>query len=63
VRFLVLALLTLWFGPRIVELMGTLFRRHGIWIVAGLAVVALLGWLLSRKRSKAKSVKQTVIRD
>src|ERR1700739_2668174 len=28
VRFLVLALLTLWFGPQVVGLMGTLFRRH-----------------------------------
>src|SRR5437879_12953522 len=28
VRFLVLALLTLWFGPRIMELAGGIFRQH-----------------------------------
>jgi len=55
VRFLTLALLTLWFGPQIVELMGTLFRRHGIWILIGLAALALLGWTLSRKRNKARA--------
>jgi membrane protein YqaA with SNARE-associated domain len=49
VRFLTLALLTLFFGPQIVDLVGTLFRRHGLWILIGLAVLATLGWTLSRK--------------
>jgi membrane protein YqaA with SNARE-associated domain len=52
VRFLVLSLLTLWFGPRIVELMGGLFRRHGIWVVAGIAALAALGWILSRNKNR-----------
>jgi membrane protein YqaA with SNARE-associated domain len=53
VRFLTLALLTLWLGPQVVELMGALFRRHGIWILIGLAILAVLGWALSRRRNKA----------
>jgi membrane protein YqaA with SNARE-associated domain len=55
VRFLVLSLLTLWFGPRIVELMGTIFRRHGFWLLAGLVILGLLGWVLSRKRAVARA--------
>jgi membrane protein DedA with SNARE-associated domain len=55
VRFLTLSLLTLWYGPQIVELMGTLFRRHGIWIFIGLATLAVLGWALSRRRNKARA--------
>ena len=42
VRFLVLALLTLWFGPQIVGLLGTVFRQHFYWV---LAVVALGMWI------------------
>src|ERR1700729_3329954 len=38
VRFLVLSLLTLWFGPQIVGLLGMVFRRHFYWV---LGVVAL----------------------
>src|SRR6202046_2004827 len=46
VRFMALALLTLWFGPQIVGLMASVFRRHIYWVlgtveagVAGLVVV------------------------
>src|SRR3984885_8734320 len=35
VRFLVLSLLTLWFGPHIVELLGALVRGHLSWPVGG----------------------------
>jgi membrane protein YqaA with SNARE-associated domain len=56
VRFLVLSLLTLWFGPQIVQLAGTLFKRH-FYVVAGVIVLAAaLVWLLQRRgkrRSKA----------
>ncbi|MGO9541915.1 MAG: YqaA family protein [Terriglobales bacterium] len=54
VRFLIEALLTLWFGPQIVTLTGNLFAHHFVWIVAGVAVLAV-GWLLWRwaKRSRA----------
>jgi membrane protein YqaA with SNARE-associated domain len=51
IRFLVLSLLTLWFGPQIVGLAGTVFRQHFYW---GLAVVAvgILIWLLLRWRKR-----------
>jgi membrane protein YqaA with SNARE-associated domain len=55
VRFLVLSLLVLWFGPEIVQLAGVLFRRHFLWVFA--VVVAAVGaWLLVRFRRKAKEV-------
>jgi membrane protein YqaA with SNARE-associated domain len=53
VRFLLLAWLTLWFGPQIVELAGALFRRHIDWVVGALVLgVALwLAWRLREKQS------------
>ena len=50
VRFLVLSLLTLWFGPQIVGLTGTVFRRHFYWVLGAVALGVLI-WLL-RWRSK-----------
>jgi membrane protein YqaA with SNARE-associated domain len=55
VRFLVLALLTLWFGPQIIELTAVVFRRH-IYGVLGVVVIAVGTWLLvqwSGKRRRA----------
>jgi membrane protein YqaA with SNARE-associated domain len=49
VRFLVLALLTLWFGPQIVELAGAVFRRHFYWVLVVVAAGVLI-WLLLRWR-------------
>jgi hypothetical protein len=49
VRFLVLSLLTLWFGPQIVGLMGTVFRQHFSWVLGAIAG-GLLVWLLMRRR-------------
>jgi membrane protein YqaA with SNARE-associated domain len=57
VRFLVLSLLTLWFGPQIVGLMGSVVRQHFSWILGAIAG-ALLVWLLMRRsrRGKVKSL-------
>ena len=52
VRFLVLSLLTLWFGPQIVGLVGTLFRRHFYWVLG--VVAGGLVWSL-RRRSKRRA--------
>jgi membrane protein YqaA with SNARE-associated domain len=50
VRFLVLSVLVLWFGPQIVGLLGGAVKRHWIWILAaGLAGVCL--WLALRRRT------------
>ena len=53
VRFLVLALLTLWFGPQIVGLVGTVVRRHIFWVL-GVVVLGVGTWLIVR-RSKASA--------
>jgi len=49
VRFMVLSLLTLWFGPQIVGLTGKLFREHFYWVV-GAVVAGIVVWLLLRRR-------------
>ncbi|MGC2173814.1 MAG: VTT domain-containing protein [Candidatus Sulfotelmatobacter sp.] len=54
VRFLVLSLLTLWFGPQIVGLTSTLFRRHLYWVLA-LVLVGVLIWLLRRRKKSIAS--------
>jgi membrane protein YqaA with SNARE-associated domain len=53
VRFMVLALLTLWFGPRIVELTGTLVRQHFSWLLGAVAGGVLV-WLLMRRSKRRK---------
>jgi len=55
VRFLTLALLTLWFGPRIVSLLGTLFRQHISWLL-GAIVIGLFIWLVTRRRRRRKKL-------
>ena len=53
VRFLVLAIFTLIFGPEFVQVSGALFSKHGRWVLAGAAVVAII-WLSVRAlRSKS----------
>jgi uncharacterized membrane protein YccC len=59
VRFLIEALLTLWFGPQIVTLAGNLFAHHFIGILLG-AGVLLVAWLVWRaKRQKAENKNAT----
>jgi membrane protein YqaA with SNARE-associated domain len=50
VRFLVLALLTLWFGPQIVGLIATAFRQHIYWVLAVIVVGILVGLVLWRRK-------------
>jgi membrane protein YqaA with SNARE-associated domain len=54
VRFLTLSLLTLWFGPQIVGLVGALFRRHFYWVLPVVVLGALI-WLLWRRKKRAAS--------
>jgi membrane protein YqaA with SNARE-associated domain len=53
VRFLIEALLTLAFGPRIVWLVGGLFRHHFKWVLA-VAAVALLAGFAWWRRNRAR---------
>ena len=54
VRFLIEALLTLWFGPGIVTLMGNLFAHHFLWIVIVLAALFVPGWLILRRAKRRR---------
>jgi membrane protein YqaA with SNARE-associated domain len=47
VRFLVLSVLVLWFGPQIVEVFGGVLKRHWISVVAAVMLGACL-WLVVR---------------
>ena len=55
VRFLVLSVLVLWFGPQVVALFGGVFKRHWIWILT-LAVGGVSLWLVLRRRRSASAV-------
>jgi membrane protein YqaA with SNARE-associated domain len=55
VRFMVLSLLTLWFGPQIVDLTGKLFRQHFYWVL-GAVVAGVAVWLLLRRRANARKL-------
>jgi membrane protein YqaA with SNARE-associated domain len=56
VRFLVEALLTLWFGPRIVAMTGTVFSQHYglILAIVGELLGAWLIWRMLKRRSEEK---------
>jgi membrane protein YqaA with SNARE-associated domain len=54
VRFLTLALLTLWFGPQIVGVMGTIVRQHLAWLLGAVAGGVLV-WLLMRRSKRRKA--------
>jgi membrane protein YqaA with SNARE-associated domain len=53
VRFLVLSLLTLWFGPQIVGLMGTVVRQHLAWLLGAIGGGVLV-WLLMRRSRRRR---------
>ena len=55
VRFLVLALLTIKFGPKVIDLVGSLAREHMGWLVGGvIAISALIALFLKRKRRRSE---------
>jgi len=54
VRFLILALLTLWFGPQSVGVMGMVVRQHFSWLLGAIAGGVLV-WLLMRRSRRRKA--------
>ncbi|HVI06900.1 MAG TPA: VTT domain-containing protein [Candidatus Binatia bacterium] len=54
VRFLVLALLTLWFGPHIVQLIGDVLHKHVYWLASAILVIVVLGFLMRSRRKKKR---------
>lgn len=62
-RFLIEAILTLYFGPGIVTLTGSLFAHHFLWILAGMGAVVAL-WLIRRRKKRAnQKIKNPAIED
>jgi membrane protein YqaA with SNARE-associated domain len=55
VRFLVLSLLTLWFGPQIVGLMGSVVRQHLGWLLGAVGGGVLVWLLMRRSRRRRRS--------
>jgi membrane protein YqaA with SNARE-associated domain len=51
-RFLILSALTIRFGPQIVTLMGVLIRQHLVATLLGVAALALIIYLISRRKSR-----------
>jgi len=58
VRFLVLSVLTLWFGPQIVQLAGSLFKRHFYWALAAVIAIGVLVWHLRRTKKKKSAAQR-----
>lgn len=54
VRFLIEALLTLWFGPQIVTITANAFAHHFLAILGGVAVL-LLAWILWRRTKRSRT--------
>jgi membrane protein YqaA with SNARE-associated domain len=55
VRFTVISLLTLKFGPDIVRITGTIFREHFGWVLAALALGLLVWLVVIRKRTRSRT--------
>ena len=58
VRFTFWSLLALVYGPQIVELAGSLFRRHFYWVLGAVLVGLLLWWLLRRGKIKKLAARE-----
>jgi membrane protein YqaA with SNARE-associated domain len=58
VRFFILALLTLYFGPQIVGFLGAIIRGHAYWVVVLVVVAGLVTWLVWMTK-KSRSRRQT----
>jgi membrane protein YqaA with SNARE-associated domain len=61
IRFLILSLLTLYFGPQIVGMTGQIFRRHFLWVLMAIALAVLLWvaqWRTRRRKKESGSVAQ-----
>jgi membrane protein YqaA with SNARE-associated domain len=50
VRFVILSLLVLWFGPQIVGFFETVVRRHFGWLLGLMAGAVLVWWVMRNKR-------------
>jgi membrane protein YqaA with SNARE-associated domain len=56
IRFVILGILTLVFGPQFIELAGHVFREH-FSVVVGVAIGAITAWLVMRERTKRRRIR------
>ncbi len=54
VRFTVLAILVIHFGPQFVSFLGNIFRHHVWWVIAAIAAVAIVWYVVRRARRPAR---------
>jgi membrane protein DedA with SNARE-associated domain len=55
VRFLLLGLLTIRFGPDVVHLFGTVFRQH-YYLILEAIIVGLVVWFVMRRRKRRRVI-------
>ena len=55
VRFLLLGLLTIRFGPDVVHLLGTVFRQH-YYLILEAIIVGLVVWFVMRRRKRRRVI-------
>jgi membrane protein YqaA with SNARE-associated domain len=55
VRFFVLSILVLWFGPQIIGHFGGVFKQHWMLLSGAILEVGLILWLLARTRRSKKN--------
>ena len=56
VRFTAIALLTLKFGPEIVQITGTIFREHFNWVLGAVALGLAIWLVVRQRRAKSKAL-------
>jgi membrane protein YqaA with SNARE-associated domain len=61
VRFFILAILTIKFGPQFVEFAGGMLRQHALWVLIGVAFVLVIIALLWWQKSRSKPERRTAI--
>ncbi len=59
VRFLIEAILTVYFGPGIIIVAGNMFKHHLWWILAVVGILLLI-WLDQRRKKRSRSVAAAV---
>jgi membrane protein YqaA with SNARE-associated domain len=60
VRFMVLSLLTIKFGPKIADLSGKFLGQHIFWVLGAVLEILAIWWLVRRVKSKRKNSNNSV---
>jgi membrane protein YqaA with SNARE-associated domain len=60
VRFMILSLLTIKFGPKIAELSGKFLGQHIFWVLGAVLEILAIWWLVRRVKSKRKNSNNSV---